>query len=66
MLPVSSREEQAEAVKVEQPAPAPSSAWFLSRVCQGRDRGFAESVTGVLSAATESIRFGARVSPVVR
>lgn len=66
VLPVWSREEQAEAVRVQQPASASASAWFLSRVCQGRDLGFADSVTEVLSAATESIRFGARVSPVVR
>jgi anti-anti-sigma factor len=66
VLPVCSRETQAEVVEVPLPATAPSSVSFLSRVCQGRDRGFAESVTEALSAATESIRLGARVSPVVR
>jgi hypothetical protein len=66
VLPVWSREAQAAAAKVAQPVSASASAWFLSRVCQGRDLRFAESVTDALSAATEGIRFGARVSPVVR
>lgn len=66
VLPVWSRERQAEPKKAAQPISPSASVWFLPRVCQGRELGFAESVTEALSAATESIRFGARVSPVVR
>ena len=66
VLPLWSREVEADVVadRAEERPSAPG--WFLARVRQGRDLRIAESVTDVLSAAAGGFRFGGRVAPVVR
>jgi len=64
VLPIWSRESEPEVDLAAEKSP--TAGWFLARVRQGCDLRIAESVSDVFSAATESFRFGARVSPVVR
>lgn len=65
VLPIWSRTSEPDAV-ADAAQQKPSTGWFRSRVSQGCDLLMGEGVTGVLSAATESLQFAARASRVVR